>query len=90
MYDDETYQDTAADELPPMSRSDEIVDQLLPDGFEWRRLVLSYPRAALLLAVAGGFMVGRTQGTGLLSGLSGFVMGEVTRNAQEFMSDFSS
>ena len=76
-------------DLPPRSRADEIVDQLMPDGFEWRRLVCSYPRTAMLVAMAGGFVVGRAQGAGMLAGLSGFVLGEVSRNVQEFVEDFA-
>lgn len=77
------------DELPPLTRADEIVDQLMPEGFEWRRLVCSYPRTAMLVAMAGGFVVGRAQGAGMLAGLSGFVLGEVSRNVQEFVEDFA-
>lgn len=80
--------DSGGDELPPMTRADEIVDQLMPEGFEWRRLVCSYPRAAMALALAGGFVVGRAQGAGMLAGLSGFVLSEVSRNVQEFVEDF--
>ena len=75
-------------EEAPLTRADEIVDQLMPEGFEWRRLVCSYPKTAMAISVAAGFLVGRTHGMGLLAGLSGFVLGEVSRNVQEFVEDF--
>ena len=74
--------------IPPMTRADEIVDQLLPEGFEWRRLVCSYPKTAMAVSVVGGFVLGRAHGAGMLAGLTGFVLGEVSRNVQEFVEDF--
>ncbi len=93
LYEDDDEEDPQAsfaagfDDLP-MTRADEIVDQLLPEGFEWRRLVCSYPKTAMAISVAGGFVLGRTHGVGMLAGLTGFALGEVSRNVQEFVEDF--
>lgn len=65
--------------------ADQIVDELLPENLEWRRLVRRYPKATLSLIAAGGFMIGRTQGAGLLGGLSAFVMREVSENIANLM-----
>ena len=71
------------------NRADEIVDQLMPEGFEWRRLTQSYPRTAMAIAFAGGLVIGRTHGGGLLAALTGFAVGEVSRNVQGFVEDLS-
>ena len=90
LYEDDSDDGSTSDgyEATPMTRADEIVDQLLPEGFEWRRLVCTYPKTAMAISLVGGFMVGRTHGIGLLAGLSGFALGEVSRNVQEFVEDF--
>ena len=94
LYDDEEHEDAPSSSFaggvddPPMTRADEIVGQLLPEGFEWRRLVCSYPKTAMAVSVVGGFVLGRAHGAGMLAGLTGFVLGEVSRNVQEFVEDF--
>ena len=86
---DDTY-DPADDPNEPRSRADELVDDLMPEGFEWRRLTTTYPRTALTVALAGGFLLGRTHGGGLLSALVGFAVGEVSRNLQGMVDDLNS
>ncbi len=94
IYEDEEQDDAPGSSFsggyddPPMTRADEIVDQLLPEGFEWRRLVFDYPKTAMAVSVVGGFVLGRAHGAGMLAGLTGFVLGEVSRNVQEFVEDF--
>lgn len=65
--------------------ADEIVEDLLPADFDWRRLVISYPLSAMAVALAGGFLVGRRHGLSLLKDLTTFVTEEVTRNVQSFL-----
>ncbi|MEM6797056.1 MAG: hypothetical protein AAF725_23980 [Acidobacteriota bacterium] len=103
MHDDPLYDDDLLDSSPPQdaegdlesylnapkSRADEILDELMPEGFEWRRVVITYPRVALAASLVGGFFIGRTQGLGLLAGISGFFVGEVTRNVQGFVDDLT-
>ena len=64
------------------SYADEFVDELLPTDFEWRRMVRSYPLTSAAVAFAGGFLIGRQRGMGLLSGLASFVVNEVSENVQ--------
>lgn len=94
MYDhaDETIYDArrATANEPPMTRADEIVDQLMPQGFEWRRLTRDYPRVAVAVAFAGGVVLGRTHGGGLIGTVGGFLIGEVSRNVQGFVDDIGS
>jgi hypothetical protein len=58
----------------------DLVDELMPEGFDWERLVREYPIPALLLAAVGGFFLGRQRGPQILAALSGFAAGEVSRN----------
>jgi hypothetical protein len=82
MYDEDAS-------IPNDDRADALVDQLMPDGFEWRRLTRSYPRTAMTIAFAGGLVIGRTHGGGLLAALTGFVISEVSRNVQGMVEDLT-
>jgi len=57
-----------------------VVDELMPEGFDWEQLVRDYPIPALLLAGIGGFFLGRQRGPQILAALSGFAAAEVSRN----------
>ncbi|RMH16389.1 MAG: hypothetical protein D6696_18180 [Acidobacteria bacterium] len=62
------------------SWSDDLVDQLLPEDFDWRAKVRAYPLPALLVAAAAGFLLGRSRGNLLVSTLSSFAVDEASRN----------
>lgn len=62
--------------------AERLVDELVPIGVEWRRLVHDYPRAALGVAAVSGFLLGRTRGLSVAAALSGFVMGEVAHGLE--------
>ncbi len=59
---------------------DGVLDDLLPEELDWRRLVRSYPLPALVLSGLGGFFLGTRHGTEILSALSNFATSEVDRN----------
>lgn len=69
------------------SAADRFVDDLMPEGVEWRRLVTTYPKSALAVAAAGGFLLGRRRGSALLAAASGFVVHEVGRNVETFLAE---
>ena len=88
MYDDtDDAQDHAADTSSLSTRADELVDQLVPEDLDWKHLVTTYPRAAVTAAFVGGVVLGRTQGLAIAAALSGYVVGEVTRNVQGLVDD---
>lgn len=96
LYEDDLFDHTADsganDDAPgeaPYSRADEWVDELMPDGFDWRHVVTTYPRASLVAAAVGGVVIGRVHGAALLAGLSGFFIGEVTRNLKNVVEDLT-
>jgi hypothetical protein len=59
---------------------EELIDEIVPEGVDWQRLVVRYPIASLLVAAAGGFLLGRRHGPEVVGALSAFAAGEVSRN----------
>jgi hypothetical protein len=64
---------------------DELIDEIVPEGLDWERLVIGYPIPALLLAAAGGFFLGRRHGPQILGALSTFAAAEVSRNVGQLL-----
>ena len=62
---------------------EELIDELVPEGLDWERLVVTYPIPALLLAAAGGFLLGRRHGPEIIAAVSGFAAAEVSRNVEQ-------
>ena len=89
MYDtsDDTTERDATTPNKLSSRADELVDQIVPDDLDWKHLVTTYPRAAVTAAFVGGVVLGRTHGLSVAAALSGYVVGEVTRNVQGLVDD---
>lgn len=67
--------------------ADQILDEVLPDNFDWRDIVGSYPLTAVSLAAVGGFLLGRKHGTTLVAAVSTFMVREVTRNINTFLGE---
>ena len=64
---------------------EEWIDELVPEGIEWQRLVVRYPIPSMLVAAIGGFFVGRRHGPEILKALSGFAAAEVSRNVNQLL-----
>lgn len=60
---------------------------LLPEDFDWRELVRTYPVPALALAALGGYVLGRTQGEKILAALSTLAAAQVARHLNEILGD---
>lgn len=69
------------------SVADEVVDQILPEGLDWQRLVRTYPWPAMLLAAAGGFVLGHSRGPAVLTALGGFAASQVARGVNQVLGD---
>jgi hypothetical protein len=70
------------------SRIDELVDDILPG--EWERLVRTYPIPALLVAAAGGYLLGRYKGAAVVAALSGVAAEQAARIGSDFLgADFA-
>jgi hypothetical protein len=76
-----------APESPRASAVDEVVGEVMPEEFDWERLVRTYPIPALLVAAAGGFLLGRGRGSEILAALSVFAADFVARNVNEFLGE---
>lgn len=70
---------------PDRSRLDELVDDILPG--EWERLVKAYPIPALLVAAAGGYLLGRYKGAAVVAALSSVAAEQAARIGSEFLGD---
>ena len=64
---------------------EELIDEFVPEGLDWERLVVNYPLPALVLAAVGGFLLGRRHGPEILSAVSGFAAAEVSRNVSQLL-----
>jgi hypothetical protein len=58
----------------------EVIDDLLPKRLDWKRLVRTYPVPSLLVAAAGGYLLGRRHGAAVLASLSGLAVSQVSRH----------
>lgn len=65
----------------------EIVDELVPAGFDWERYAVRYPRTSLAVAAAAGFWLGRRHGPVLISAVASFAAGHVTAAVDELVGD---
>lgn len=63
--------------VPSEDAAHGVVDELMPESFEWERLVRTYPVPALLLAAAGGFILGRSRGRLVAGALASFAAARV-------------
>jgi membrane protein DedA with SNARE-associated domain len=64
---------------------DELIDEIVPEGLDWERLVVTYPIPALLIAAVGGFLLGRRHGTEILAAVSSYAAAEVSRNVSHLI-----
>ena len=62
---------------------DELIDELLPEGLDWERLVVTYPLPALAVAAVGGFLLGRGPGREILAARAGFAGAQVAVNLNQ-------
>ncbi len=65
---------------------DEMIDEIVPEGLDWERLVVTYPIPALLVAAVGGFLIGRRHGPEILAAVSSYASSEVSRNVSHLIS----
>lgn len=72
------------DKLP---MADQIVDDLLPEDFDWREIVRDYPLPAVIVAAVAGFFLGQRHGSELLRALKRFADREVTQNLRSLLGD---
>jgi len=85
--DDDDASDDDAIEGRSASLADELIDQLIPDRVDWRRLVRDHPWPAVGLAAVGGYFLGRTRGRAVIAALSAFAAGAVADGVNEALGE---
>lgn len=67
------------------STIDGFLDEILPEELEWERMVRSYPLPAVALAAVGGFLLGISHGTSIVSAVTGYLASQVSRNMSQVL-----
>lgn len=71
----------------PPSLADEVVDRLVPEGLDWRRVVREHPLAAVAVVAGVGFLVGRSRGRALLAALSAYAVGAISDGVNDALGE---
>ncbi len=69
------------------SFADELVDELVPEGIDWRHLVRSYPLPVLAVTAVGGFLLGRSRGAAIVAALSAFAARQFEKSVNEVLGE---
>lgn len=67
------------------SVADEFLDELLPERFEWRRMVRRYPMPALIIAAVGGYWLGSRRGEALVAAAAAQASDAVDRRLEKIL-----
>lgn len=89
--DDDDSVDDMIDETTPSRRldPDSILDSLVPQSIDWRDTVRRYPIGSVLAVGLVGYLVGRTKGSTIMSGLTAGLSAAMMRQLSDvFEGDF--
>lgn len=64
-----------------------LIDEVVPEGVEWERLVRTYPLPALALAAAAGYWLGVRHGSALLAAGSAYASRQAARGVREALGE---
>ena len=67
--------------------ADQLLDEMLPEELDWRRLVTTYPVTSLALAAVGGYLLGRSRGVAIVGALATFASTTVARNVNALIGE---
>ena len=67
--------------------ADQLIDELMPEELDWRRLVTSYPLTSLAVAATGGYLLARARGALMVSALGAFASDTVSRNVNALIGE---
>ncbi len=69
--------------------ADAIIDNLVPQAIDWRDTVRSHPLGSLSAVALVGYLVGRTKGAVIMTGLTAAISSALTRQLSDvFEGDF--
>lgn len=63
---------------PSEGTARDMVGEVMPEEFDWERLVREYPIPAMLFAALGGFAIARTRGSAVLAAVATFAGSKVS------------
>jgi|CXWL01.1.fsa_nt_gi hypothetical protein len=55
-----------------------LLDEVVPEEFEWERVVTNHPIASILAVALGGYLLGRSRGAAILGNLGAQLADRVT------------
>jgi len=67
--------------------AERVIDEVMPEGVEWERLVQTYPLPALAAAAAAGFWLGLRHGRALLAAAGAFASRQAARGVREVLGE---
>ena len=67
--------------------AERVIDEVMPEGVEWERLVRTYPLAALGGAAAAGFWLGIRHGRALLAAFGAFASRQAAQGVREVLGE---
>lgn len=77
--------DNASPDKTEPSEASQVINYLMPEDFDWEKLVTDHPIPALLLAATGGFVLGRSRGQLVLGALATFAASQVSMHVNNFI-----
>lgn len=90
--DDEPEDEAGLDAEAPLARridADSILDSLVPSTIDWRDTVRRHPVGSVLCVGLVGYLVGRTKGAAIMSGITAGLSAAMMRQlADVFEGDF--
>lgn len=72
---------------PSEGTARDVVGEVMPEEFEWERLVREYPIPALLFAAFGGFVLARNRGAAVLAALGSFAGDKVSEEIERVIGE---
>lgn len=72
---------------PSEGTARDAVDEVMPEEFDWERMVRDYPLPALALAAVGGFVLARTRGHAVLAALGAFAGAKVSEEVDRVLGE---
>lgn len=67
--------------------AERVVDEMMPEGVEWERLVRTYPLPALGAAAAAGFWFGIRHGRALIAAFGAFASRQAAQGVREVLGE---
>lgn len=67
--------------------AERVIDEVMPEGVEWERLVRTYPLPAVAAAAAAGFWLAVRHGGALIAALGAFASRQAAQGVREVLGE---